>query len=242
MCFTHRFGGSATIDQPTIALTRDSTASRNPPGVTAIVDLGEQPADRIRFFETFELSPVAMIVTDPTKTDNPIQIANSAFCSLTGYPRDDILGRNCRFLAGPDTDAASSAELRTAIEQKRPVLVELINYRRDGTPFRNGVMITPLFDPNGALRWFLGSQVDLGDVRSAGLAARKGEATRRASLLTTRQRQILAQIAHGSTNKQIAWDLKISEKTVENHRAELLQRLGVRNSAEAIRLAIEAGL
>ena len=101
-----------------------------------MVDLRGQPAERIRFLETIALSPVAMLITDPTKPDNPIQIANNAFCSLTGYPRSEILGRNCRFLAGPATDPAASAELRAAIKQERPALVELINYRRDGTAFR----------------------------------------------------------------------------------------------------------
>ena len=73
-------------------------------------------------------------------------------------------------------------------------------------------MITPLFDANGNLRWFLGSQVDLGEPQSSGLDARKWEAARRISSLTARQRQILEQIAQGSTNKLIAWDLKSAKR------------------------------
>lgn len=207
-----------------------------------MADLAKEPIERRRFFEMIELSPLAMLITDPTQPDNPIELANAAFCALTGYRKSEILGRNCRFLTGCATDPAASAELRSAIEQERPALVEIINYRRDGTPFHNGVMITPLFAANGKLRWFLGSQVDLGKKKSGGLVARKDDAARRVSSLTVRQRQILAKMAHGLLNKQIAWDLKISEKTVQMHRAHLLKRLGVGTSAEAIRLAVETGL
>lgn len=209
---------------------------------TAMADLAEELAERRRFFEGIEHCPIAMLITDPTQPDNPIQLANAAFCALTGYPKSEILGRNCRFLTGPRTDPIASAKIRSAVEQRRPTLVEIVNYRRDGTPFRNGVMISPLFDASGKLRWFLGSQVDLGATETTGLVARRSDAARRVSLLSVRQRQILAKMAHGSLSKQIAWELKISEKTVQMHRANLLKRLGVRTSAEAIRLAVEAGL
>lgn len=207
-----------------------------------MVDLRGQPFELKKLLQSIDLSPIAMLVTDPTLPDNPIRFANAAFCALTGYEKPEILGRNCRFLAGRATDPADSAKLRSAIQQERPALVEIVNHRRDGTPFRNGVMITPLFDIEGKLRWFLGSQVDLGHPRSGELAARKYHAQRSVSALSPRQRQVLALIARGLLSKQIAGDLKISQKTVEVHRSQLLRRLGVRSSAEAIRLAIEAGL
>lgn len=207
-----------------------------------IAELQAHPYERKALFETIDLSPIAMVVTDPTRADNPIQLANDAFCTLTGYAKSEIIGRNCRFLTGPQTDLDASAELRSAIQAARPAVVDILNYRRDGTPFRNGVMITPLFDDHGKLRWFLGSQVNLGEPSERGLAHRKGQAAQRVAGLAPRQREVLARIAHGLLNKQIAWDLKISEKTVEMHRAQLLSRLGVGTSAEAIRIAVEAGL
>jgi DNA-binding NarL/FixJ family response regulator len=100
-------------------------------------------------------------------------------------------------------------------------------------------MITPLFDAEGKLAWFLGSQVDL---TSNALRLRQGKAIERVSALPRRQRQVLELMARGLLNKQIAWELKISEKTVKMHRSLLLDRLGVATSAEAIRLAVEAGL
>ena len=100
-------------------------------------------------------------------------------------------------------------------------------------------MITPLFDAQGEVEWFLGSQVDLGP---DDLQERRLRAKERVSDLPPRQREVLERLSKGLLNKQIAWELGISEKTVKMHRALLLERLGVATSAEAIRLAVEAGL
>jgi len=103
-------------------------------------------------------------------------------------------------------------------------------------------MITPLFGPDGQLAWFLGSQVDLGPAHADAFAERRSLAAGRVAALPPRQKQVLTLIARGLLNKQIAWELKLSEKTVKMHRALMLERLGVATSAEAIRLAVEAGL
>lgn len=198
-------------------------------------------ADR-DLIDAIGVSPIAMVLSNPSRADNPLEIANPAFCDLTGYAEEEILGRNCRFLARETTGQPAQAEMRTAVSLARPVLTEVLNYRRDGTPFRNGVMITPLFGSDGELAWFLGSQVDLGDGPADALARRRAAAARKVADLPQRQREVLAGIAQGLLNKQIAWDLKISEKTVKMHRALLLERLGVGTSAEAIRIAVEAGL
>lgn len=187
-------------------------------------------------------SPLAAVVTNPRKPDNPIEAVNSAFCTLTGYRRDEIIGRNCRFLAGAETEPWVTAELRQAIADQRSALVEIVNYRRDGTPFRNGVMITPLFGPEGALAWFLGSQVDLGSAATGSLVSRRQRAQHLVAALSPRQHQVLELLAKGLLNKQIAGLLQLSEKTVKMHRALLFRRLGVATTAEAIRLAVEAGL
>jgi PAS domain S-box-containing protein len=187
-------------------------------------------------------SPLAMVVTNPRAPDNPIEVANAAFCNLTGYAEREILGRNCRFLAGEQTESWVSDQLRGAIQRRRPVLVDILNYRRDGTPFRNGVMIAPVFGESGELLYFFGSQVDLGSDDPMALSARRTRAEGMVSTLPQRQREVLAGMANGLLNKQIAHELGIAEKTVKMHRALLLERLGVRTSAEAIRLAVEAGL
>lgn len=193
-------------------------------------------------FETIAMSPLAMVISNPRLPDNPLEAVNPAFLAMTGYAEGEVVGRNCRFLAGRQSDAEVTEQLRQAIAAPRPVLTEILNYRRDGSAFRNGVMITPLFDDDGALAWFLGSQVDLGPPEVNGLAARRAAAALRVAGLSPRQRQILALVAKGMLNKQIAYDLGISEKTVKMHRALMLERLGVSTSAEAIRIAVEAGL
>jgi PAS domain S-box-containing protein len=187
-------------------------------------------------------SPIAMVVSNPRRQDNPLEVVNDTFCALTGYSEAEIVGRNCRFLAGDDTDEAATEELRASIRERRSTLVELTNYRRDGSPFLNGVMITPLFDSDGELAWFLGSQVELRAARGHDLSFRRTHASELVRQLPSRQRQVLDGMARGLLNKQIAWELKISEKTVKMHRALMLERLGVKTSAEAIRLAVEAGL
>lgn len=201
-----------------------------------------QSADLDKLVDSVALSPIAMVLSNPRRPDNPLEVVNSAFCTLTGYSEADVLGRNCRFLAGEDTDPVATEQLRAAVRTRSPALVEIINYRRDGTAFRNGVMISPLFGEDGELAYFLGSQVDLGAPAGNGLALRRSEAAARVADLPARQREVLERMASGLLNKQIAWELKISEKTVKMHRALLIERLGVSTSAEAIRIAVEAGL
>lgn len=183
-----------------------------------------------------------MVVTDPALGDNPIALANPAFCELTGYDESEIVGRNCRFLTGAGTEPWQSDRLRRAVAERRPALVDILNYRKDGTAFRNGVMVTPLFEDDGAIAGFLGSQVDLGDESTAALLGRRQRAAELVAALSPRQREVLEAISRGLLNKQVAWQLKISEKTVKMHRSLMLERLGVTTSAEAIRIAVEAGL
>ena len=198
--------------------------------------------DHRQLIDAVGVSPIAMVVSNPRLPDNPLEVVNSAFCDLTGYAESDILGRNCRFLAGESTEPWITGQIRDAIRDRQPILADILNYRRDGTAFRNGVMITPLFDPEGGLAWFLGSQVDLGAPSEDRLSGRQARAAGLVTDLPPRQHQVLELMARGLLNKQIAWELKISEKTVKMHRALLLERLGVSTTAEAIRIAVEAGL
>lgn len=201
----------------------------------------DQPSAHRQLLDSIALSPIPNVVTNPRRPDNPIEVVNAAFCVLTGYGESEILGLNCRFLAGDGTEPWVTEEIKQGIRERRPVLVEILNYRKDGSAFRNGITIIPLFGPDGELEWFLGSQVDLGEGESM-LAARRARAAAKVKELSRRQAEILAAMSRGQLNKQIAWDLGIAEKTVKMHRAMMLERLGVATSAEAIRLAVEAGL
>ncbi len=102
-----------------------------------------------------------MLITNPRIDDNPIVFANAAFAQLTGYDRNDILGRNCRFLQGAETDSKDVARIRDAIEQKKTIELELLNYRADGTTFWNRLLVSPVFDDDGELTYFFASQMDV---------------------------------------------------------------------------------
>jgi PAS domain S-box-containing protein len=187
-------------------------------------------------------SPIASVISDPRQRDNPIIACNTAFMDLTGYSEDEILGRNCKFLAGPATEPWLTDTIRKGVQKHRPVLVEILNYKRDGTPFRNAVLVAPIFDEDGELEFFLGSQVEVDDESPASVSNQRVAATLLVRKLSPRQYEVLRQIATGHLNKQIAHTLGVSEQTVKMHRALVLQRLGVATTADAIRIAVEAGL
>ena len=195
-----------------------------------------------QILESIGVSPIATVITNPRRADNPVEVANAAFCALTGYSEQEIIGRNCRFLAGEGTEPWITERIREAVRARHSVLVDILNYRRDGTPFRNGVLVTPLFDDDGDVAWFLGSQVDLGAESEPQFSARRARAFALVKSLPARRRQVLELMARGLLNKQIAWELKLSEKTVKMHRRLLLEQLGVSTSTDAIRVAVEAGL
>jgi len=200
------------------------------------------PIAEEQLFDSIGLSPIATVISNPRLPDNPLEVANPAFCALTGYAESEIIGRNCRFLAGELTEPWITNRIRGAIRSRSPVLVDILNYRRDGSQFRNAVLVTPLFDQEGDLAWFLGSQVELGPDAPAHFDARRSRAVTLVKSLPERRRQVLELMSRGLLNKQIAWELKISEKTVKMHRALLFEQLGVSTSADAIRIAVEAGL
>lgn len=111
-----------------------------------------------RFFRT---TSVPMTLAAATEPDSPLLLANDAFLELTGYTRDDVIGRNCRFLQGPKTDQRARAKLRVAVETGIETLVPITNYRKDGLEFENYVFLLPIYGPDGSLRYFMGSQYDI---------------------------------------------------------------------------------
>jgi PAS domain S-box-containing protein len=113
------------------------------------------------FFAAVEMTRMPMILTDPNLPDNPIAFANNAFLDLTGYEPEEVLGRNCRLLQGVGTDRDTVQQLREAVAEPRAIAIEILNYRRDGSPFWNAVFIGPVFDPDGKLIYFFASQLDV---------------------------------------------------------------------------------
>jgi PAS domain S-box-containing protein len=112
-----------------------------------------------------------MIITDPRQHDNPIVFVNDAFLTLTGYERHEIMGANCRFLQGVDTDPQAVRRVADAIASRSDIAIDLLNYRKDGTPFWNALYVSPVFTDAGELQYFFASQLDVTE-RMEALAAK----------------------------------------------------------------------
>jgi PAS domain S-box-containing protein len=102
-----------------------------------------------------------MVITNPRLPDNPIVFANEAFQHLAGYSGDEIIGRNCRFLQGPDTDREAVSRIRAAVEAEASLNVELLNYRKDGSRFWNALYLSPVKGADGEVQFFFASQLDV---------------------------------------------------------------------------------
>lgn len=100
-------------------------------------------------------------LTDPGRPDNPIVFASEEFARTTQYGMSYTIGRNCRFLQGPKTNPSSVRRLAEACQQNKEHTEVFVNYRRDGSPFMNLLMIAPLMDSRGNIRYYIGAQVDV---------------------------------------------------------------------------------
>uniref|UniRef100_A0A0E0J5N6 LOV domain-containing protein n=1 Tax=Oryza nivara TaxID=4536 RepID=A0A0E0J5N6_ORYNI len=109
---------------------------------------------------TLERIEKNFVITDPRLPDNPIIFASDSFLQLTEYNREEILGRNCRFLQGPETDRATVRKIRDAIDNQAEVTVQLINYTKSGKKFWNLFHLQPMRDQKGDVQYFIGVQLD----------------------------------------------------------------------------------
>ncbi|XP_065637029.1 phototropin-2 isoform X1 [Quercus suber] len=112
---------------------------------------------------TLERIEKNFVISDPRLPDNPIIFASDSFLELTEYTREEILGRNCRFLQGPETDQATVSKIRDAIRAQREITVQLINYTKSGKKFWNLFHLQPMRDQKGELQYFIGVQLDGSD-------------------------------------------------------------------------------
>ncbi|BAU90298.1 histidine kinase [Methylorubrum populi] len=172
-----------------------------------------------------------MIVTDPRQPDNPIIFANRAFIRMTGYSVDELIGNNCRFLQGPETDCDTIAEVRDAIREHREFATEVLNYRKDGSSFWNALFVSPVFNRSGDLVYFFGSQLDVSRRRDA-----------EESLHQAQKMESLGQLTGG-----IAHDFNNLLQVVSGHNEVMLALLDhptldvsrMRRAGEAVRAATD---
>jgi PAS domain S-box-containing protein len=165
------------------------------------------------FFAAIEMTRMPMILTDPNQDDNPIVFGNKAFLDLTGYEESEILGRNCRFLQGPQTDREQVAELRETVRQRQSIALELLNYKRDGTPFWNAVFIGPVYDTSGKLLYFFASQLDVTRRRESEQASHQAQKMEAIGQLT-------AGLAHDFNNllQVVTGNLELLSSQIDDER------------------------
>lgn len=118
------------------------------------------------FPAAFKATRMPMLITDPRQPDNPIIFCNQAFMNLTGYSVDELIGRNCRLLQGPDTDPEAVNRLRSAVAAEEDVALDILNYRKDGTSFWNALFVSPVRDVDGTVIYFFASQLDFTTIKS----------------------------------------------------------------------------
>jgi PAS domain S-box-containing protein len=104
---------------------------------------------------------LSFTITDPHAPDNPLVFVNPAFERTTGYGYEESVGRNCRFLQGPDTDPADVQRVRELLAREEHGTVTLLNYRKDGTAFWSELALSPVYDGEGELTHFVGIQADV---------------------------------------------------------------------------------
>jgi PAS domain S-box-containing protein len=169
------------------------------------------------FVAAVHATRMPMIITNPRLPDNPVVFANDSFCRLTGYERDEIVGRNCRFLQGPDTDPATQRALHDAVKNVHAIETDIRNYRKDGEAFWNRLLMAPVFDVDGRLVYFFASQVDvtLERERLSGLerdnAALMAELTSRLRSQQEHERELALALKAGGFG---TWSFEFATKTL----------------------------
>lgn len=171
-------------------------------------DLGADLATDNPFAAAIRSTRMSMIITR-ADDDQPIIFANDSFLKLTGYERDDLIGRNCRLLQGSDTDPAAVAQIRDAVREGRSITLDILNYRRDGEPFWNSLSLSPVSDSEGRITYFFGSQFDITEKKLAelelirtrdGLADEAQNNDRNARIAQAQARALLHEVDHRVKN------------------------------------------
>lgn len=161
----------ASGEPRTLELRSITTQWRDRPHRLAVVrDVSRRAQSEARLHllqRSIEASSNGIIITGGAEDDYPILYINPAFSRMTGYSQDDVLGKNCRILQGPDTEEERRREIREALEAQREVSVVMRNYRHDGEPFWNDLYIAPVPDEQGEVGHFVGILNDISAQRAA---------------------------------------------------------------------------
>jgi PAS domain S-box-containing protein len=200
----------AAIEGPDGRYVAVHHADHVPPSETATADLHLKE-------RAMDEAPVGITISDPSLPDNPVVYANAAFERITGYGVDEVVGRNCRFLQGEETDEAAVARMRHAVDNWESVTVDVRNYRKNGEQFWNQVTIAPIYD-DGEPTHFVGFQQD---VTARKRAERDLETERdRLALLN----QVVRHDIRNDMAVVLAWGEELDDRLDGDHR-EMLERI-----------------
>lgn len=156
-------GGAAAVAAAPAATPRLQLGSAAPPTAQPLHD------SDFALIDTVARCHQHFIITDPLSNDNPIVFASQGFYDLTGYTSTEILGFNCRFLQGRDTDARTVARMRYCLDRGLDTDAVVLNYRKDGTPFWNHLFMAPLRNSRGDVVHYVGVQCNIPAARAADL-------------------------------------------------------------------------
>ncbi|AYO83211.1 PAS domain S-box-containing protein [Methylobacterium sp. PvP062] len=200
-------------DRPTSTPATTETVRRDTSRIFAEIAGGKDLTDP--FAAAVRATRMPMIITDPRQHDNPIIFVNDAFCRLTGYDRTDIVGHNCRFLQGPKTDPDDVTRIRNAVAARERIEIAIYNYRKDGTPFWNQLLLAPVKDAKGEVAYFFASQYDVTSDfaqvarlqgENAVLAAKQADSTERLHASQERLKTIVNTIDTGFAIVEVRFD------------------------------------
>jgi len=179
--------------------------------------MAEAKRDKSDFDVSLELKDHALAstaegitISDYSRSDNPLIYVNKGFEVLTGYPAESVLGRNCRFLQGRNTNPETMKQIRESIKAEKPCMVEILNYRKDGSKFWNRLSITPVKDKSGKTSHFIGVQSDITARREAEEALKAANERMKEDLDAGAevQKALLPHILPNVKNIEFAWRFK----------------------------------
>ncbi len=213
-CGVDRFvtrNGAASLDRLVSEVTAVTSRTADPPQ-----DVSDHEPDPEEIVRAIEDAPVGISLSHASLPDEPLVYINDAWEDITGYDREQALGRNPRFLQGPGTDPEVTEAIGDAIGNEVPITVEVQNYRRDRTPFWNELTVAPVRDDDGEVTHYVGFQNDVTDRKTAEIVAED-----RAAKLAEERRSLqrLLEHVHGLLNE--ITDILVTERD----RAVIAQRV-----------------
>jgi len=200
-------GGETTPVEMRFAPIGDAREGNRRVGV--IRDISEQKERERELYikqRALEEASIPLTLSDPSREDNPLAYVNNAFEELTGYDAAEAVGRNCRFLQGPATDPDTVDDLRAKINAEEDVTTEIRNYRADGSDFWNWLSVTPIYDEDGTLLRYLGSQRDVSE-RRRNRRIREQLLSTTKELMNADSRERIAQVVSEAATSILGYDL-----------------------------------